>query len=205
MSWRDITLDDAQTCWEEMRGPMEFVIALSGSFKHSGSRDELASRFGAISQTKGRRYWSTTDNAWRILISDAYALQNANAIEPYPDFSVAEVLSGTPLYFMQDDTRSTGRNTYSMKTLTATEDRLVIITQNISEIRFAFFTLFETKALLSVYFLNRLGPTRWGYFSLTAIRKGFVDGNANSFVNRAAAFYRFLRGVAGDSEPPLAP
>ncbi len=204
-TWRNTIVEKSETCWEAMQGPMDFVIAISGRFKHGKSLEDIAARFGAISATKGLLYWSTTDTAWRTLISDAFALRNSETIESRRDFDAKEVLSGTPLYFMQDDTRSTGLNKYSLSASAPTRGRLVIRIENVTETRFLFLTLFEPKTLLSVHFIDRLGPNSWGYYGLSAVRKGFIDGNAKSFINRGAAFYRYLAGAAGDSEPPLAP
>ena len=76
---------------------------------------------------------------------------------------------------------------------------------NLTAIRFVFFPLFEPKSLRSLHFFEMLEPGVWGYTGISAIRDGSVEGYEKSLVNRAAAIYRFFRGIPADRDPPLAP
>jgi hypothetical protein len=91
-----------------------------------------------------------------------------------------------------------------MTTLASQPDRLVVEIVNRSAISFAFVTLFREEDLLSLQFLQRLDGDLWGYYGLSAVREGSVGGRTRSLVNRAGAFYRFLRGVPGNEGAPLA-
>lgn len=71
-------------------------------------------------------------------------------------------------------------------------DRLVIEIINLTKIRFTFLTLFEPKTLISIHFFDRLEPNIWGYYGLSAVQSGSIDGYEKSMINRAAAFFRFL-------------
>lgn len=201
--WQNVDLpkDD---CLGALTGAMSSVAALSGRFRFAGGVDGFAARFGAVSQTVGQIYWSTTDQKWRELVSEAFALSEADTDFKRPDFTAAEVRSGDRLYFAQNDTRSTGLNLYSLRALAADEDRLIVEVVNVSAISFTFVTLFDERGLLSLHFIERLEGDLWGYYGLAAVRDGSVAGHTDSLVNRAAAFYRFLRGVPGDEEVPLA-
>lgn len=204
-TWHGIALDPKETCSDTVRGPMQLVIALAGRFEGAQSLEALAARLGAVSSTKGLLYWSTTDGAWRELISDAFALETPAADTPRPDFGAEEVLSGRTLYFAQKDTRSTSLNVYSLRARTFGPNRLIVEIVNLTPIRFLLVTLFEPRSLLSVHFIERSPSGVWSYYGLSTIRAGSVDGHEASFINRAAAFYRFVREVPGDAAPPLAP
>lgn len=201
--WQTMVLPE-DSCLGALTGPMNSVAALSGRFRFAGTLDDLAARIGAVSATVGQLYWSTTDGDWRELISEATALKDAGIDLPRSDFTAAEVRSGATLYFAQDDTRSTGLNLYRMTALASRPDRLVVEIVNQSAISFAFVTLFQEQGLLSLHFLQRLDGDLWGSYSLAAVREGSVGGHTKSLVNRAGAFYRFLRGVPGDEGEPLA-
>lgn len=91
------------------------VVALAGQFSFSGSASDLLGRFGAISTLTGLRYWSVSENGWRVIISHATALEGPDLDRPRPVFSPAEMRSGTNLYFAHDDNRGSGEVVYRMK------------------------------------------------------------------------------------------
>lgn len=202
--WHDIELKDPAGCLGALAGRSAQVIALAGRFDGGFSRDDIVRRIGDVSATRGLRYWSTTDQRWRTLVTEAYALEDPVSGVRRPDFTVSEILSGRRLYFMQNDSRSTGPNTYSLAVQEVGANRLVVTMANVSAIRFTFVTLFEPHALVSMHFFDRTEEGAWRYYGISATRSGIGAGSTNSFVNRAAAYYRFLIGVAADSEPPLA-
>ena len=105
----------------------------------------------------------------------------------------------------QNDTRSTGLNVYSLSARSVAPDRLVVEVVNLTPIRFTLATMFKRQALRSVHFIDRLEKGLWGYYAITAVQAGAVDGQEKSFINRANAYYRYLIGKLPDSEPPLAP
>ena len=139
------------------------------------------------------------------MVSEAFALKHPTAETARPDFTATEILSGRTLYLAQDDTRSRGLNVYSLTAQLVGPDRLVVEIKNLTPVRFMLVTLFETHTLLSVHFIERIDRDLWGYYGLSAVRHGYVDGREKSFINRAAAFHRFLIGEPAAKEPPLAP
>jgi len=204
-TWQDIELGGPVECWGSLRGRMALVVALAGRFDGARSLAAIAARFGAISASDGLLYWSTTDQRWRPLIAQAFAVDDPQTLRRRSDFTAAEILSGRTLYFAQDDTRSTGRNIYSLTAREVGPDRLVVEIVNLTTIRFALLTLFEPRALRSRHFIERQAAGDWRYYGVSAVVAGAVAGHEGSFVNRAGAFYRFLIGAPGDAGPPLAP
>jgi hypothetical protein len=106
--------------------------------------------------------------------------------------------AGKVLYFEQVDNLSS-KAIYRMQIAEASVDRLVVIVENVSTIRYHFITLFHPDELQSAYFLDRESQDVWRYYSI--VRTGtnanrLLVGNESSAVNRAVAFYRYLEAVA---------
>lgn len=202
--WQDLELNDPAGCLGTLSGQLALVVALAGRFNGSLSRDDIITRIGEVSATRGLRYWSTTDQRWRTLVTESYAVEGPIGGIRRPDFTASELLSGDQLHFMQNDSRSSGPNTYSVTVRELGPNRFVATITNITAIRYIFVTLFKPQALVSVHFFDRTETGAWDYYGISAARSGIGTGNAKSFVNRAAAFYRFLIGMAADAEPPLA-
>ena len=51
------------------------LVALAASFRFDGNGKDLLGRFGAVSAFRGIQYWSASDKSWRVLITDAAALE----------------------------------------------------------------------------------------------------------------------------------
>lgn len=203
--WRDIDLKDGAGCRGALRGRMELVVALAGRFRGPRSIEAMAQHFGAISQTQGLRYWSVTDDDWRTLLSEAFALAGPDVGRRRSDFSAAEMLSGRALHSAQRDTRSTDLNLVRLVGRRVDAQRLVVESANVTPIRFLFVVLYPSEALRAIHVLDQLEPGLWGYYAVSTVRSGTLESDEKSFINRADAFYRFLARVPSDRNPPLAP
>src|SRR3954453_3743244 len=113
----------ACTGWRPL--PLRMLVAAAGRFRHQGTVENLLERFGAVSALTTIRYWSVSDQRWQNLITSASALAGPDAASRRSDFSVAEMRSGTDLYFAQHDNRSTGDVVYRLRVREVTPDRLV--------------------------------------------------------------------------------
>ena len=204
---RDIaTTWSAPACMTWAAQPFTVLTALAGSFKFDGTANDLLRRFGAISAWRGIQYWSVTDGRWDILIADATALDGTDPRSRRADFTLSELKPGAPLYFAQQDNRSSGAVVYRMSVDAIRPDRLVITAENISPVSVFIFTIFDVGDLKSTYIFQRLSPTLWGYYSLSGAREGaaLLISHDGSYLNRALAIYRHLAGIPGNQEPPLA-
>ncbi|HWT97833.1 MAG TPA: DUF6675 family protein [Terriglobales bacterium] len=180
------------------------MVALAGVFHDDTPMNSLAGRFGTISATKGIKYWSVTDKAWRVLITDATALTAAG--KRRPDFAAADVISGADLYFEQQDNRSSRPVIYRMHIGAFTPDRIEVSLENVTAVRVFGISVFDPGDLKSLYILQR-SSGGWSYYSLSIMANPGLWGSGSqpSFVNRAAAFYRHFIGLPTDQEPPAAP
>jgi uncharacterized protein DUF6675 len=174
-----------------------FVIAVSGRIGKAHAR-ELLARLGAVSGNKGVRYFSVTENAWRELIRDASALSDAIASHRRADFTADEVASGAPLYFVEEDNRSSEPVVYRMRALLASPDRIIVETANVTPISAMLVTLFPPESLVAAYMLSRLEGGEWGLYAISASTpqaSGMVSLATASYINRAQALYGHLAGI----------
>jgi|tagenome__1003787_1003787.scaffolds.fasta_scaffold20791501_1 hypothetical protein len=196
----------ACTGWRPL--PLRMLVAAAGRFRHQGTVENLLERFGAVSALTTIRYWSVSDQRWQNLITSASALAGPDAASRRSDFSVAEMRSGTDLYFAQHDNRSTGDVVYRLRVREVTPDRLVAETENASTVRYLLLPLAGPGDLQSLYFFERRSPDEWGYYSLARTGAGassLTTGHEASYVNRAVALFRYLAGLPTDQGPPAAP
>jgi hypothetical protein len=196
-----------QSCTGWATSGFDVLVALAGSFRHDGEVDELLARIGAISSLKGIRYWSTTDKAWRPLVTEAFALNGPDLELKGPDFTAAQFTTGRSLYFAQSDNRSTGRTIYRQRILVVDRARFALASENVTAVKMMVLTLFGAGDLQSVYFLERRSPGVWSFYSLSRTRNGssmLSGGHEASYINRAVAFYRHVAGIPTDQEPPAA-
>lgn len=185
-------------------GAGNLLVALAGTFNYAGSVDGLLDRFGAVSAVRGIRYWSVTDNDWRVLITETAGLDGPESNHRRPDFTASEMKLGLDLYFVQRDSRTTGEIVYKMRVREAGADHLVVEMQNVTPVRKFIVTLFGPGEIKFLYFLDRRAGRSWSVFALLSANSSFAESNAASFINRAAAFYRHFTGVPTDGAPPLA-
>jgi hypothetical protein len=185
------------------RGFATLVVTV-GRFRNSSGADDMIRRIGAISELKGVLYWSTTHKQWQTLIVDAYALSGPPGDRRRRDFSPDEIAESKYLYFQQADNLS-GKAIYRMRILSASPDRLVFDTENVTTMRYWLIPLFHPGEMQSIYFLERESQDVWRYYSITRTGKNantLTAGHEASSVNRALAFYRYLAGIPTDEEPP---
>ena len=188
--------------WSE--GTYRFVVALAGEMQAESSEDVLAG-LGAVSSTRGLRYWSVTDQAWQVLIEDAVALTRADDGEARVDFSAREMKVGEPLFFREKDNRSSAPVTYRMRVHEADAEHVLVETENVSSIRSLGVTMFPAESLRTAYFVRRRSARQWSLYLLsaaTADASRLVGLGHDSYVNRALAAYRHLANVPTPSDSP---
>ena len=181
-------------------------ITVAAVVRTSFDQKALIERFGAISQLRSAWYWSTTDQAWRPLVSTAYAVDSANAPKPRGDYSAADLAAGTSLHYSVTDTRSDLAINYSMQLTVGLDGQILLDTTNIDPVRKWGITLYGPKSVRTLYFLNELSPGVWSYYSITrAVPATFLaNGHEKSFINRAVALFRHYVGLSTKSDPPPA-
>ena len=175
----------------------KFVIAVAGRIPASDAT-ALRARLGAISTSRGMKYWSVTESAWRELIKDAAALTAVQGGRR-EDFAPAELTEGATLYFVEQDNRSDGPVTYAMHVIESKPDRLVVDTENVTPIRALLATLFPPHAMRTAYILTRIDSGTWGFYAISAATEhasGLVSLARSSYENRAKALFAHVAGVA---------
>jgi hypothetical protein len=180
--------------WPEAR--YRFVIAIAGRIEAADDAT-LKRRIGAISTSRGLRYWSVSEGAWRVLIKDAAALAAAGGARR-EDFAGDEIRPGAVLHFVEEDNRSSTPVAYRMRVLEATRDRIAVETQNVTTIESLLVPLFPPGALRAAYFMSRLEGNTWGFYAIsasTAEASAMVKLAKASYINRARALYGHFAGL----------
>jgi hypothetical protein len=182
------------------------LVTTVARFRYVPEAEGLLRRFGAISELAGIRYWSTTHKKWRTLIEHADALTDLESRQHREDFTPDEMKQGQILYFEQVDNLS-GKGTYRMNILAASEGRVVIDIENVSMMHYIFIPVIPPEEMQSIYFLDRESEGIWRYYGIIRIGRNAnqtLTGNESSAINRAVAFYRYQVGIPTDQDPPAA-
>ena len=204
VSWSNLkALPD--NCHIALQAPARLTVALAGYFDYSGTVSDLAARLGAISESKGMLYWSVSDDNWRKLITDAFALKTTDADSARADFTSQEILSGQILYSAQKDSRSWGTNVLGMRVVSSSAYNLVFKSYNETAVRMGPIKLIRSEDAQSVLFLGRVDDKTWEYYSLAVIKRSVLAARKKSLINRQYALFRLLTGQKQDEGPPLAP
>ncbi len=195
------------TAWQ--RGAATIVTGLARHFKFAGSADAMLSRFGAISSLVEIRYWSVTDSRWNNMFVRSVALAGPDSKKTRGDFSATELRSGRTFYFVAADNRS-GKDAVSrLHVATADREHLVIETENVTPLRWAFLTYAAPGSFQTWYFLDRDSDSTWRFYSLTRVLYAsslfgsFIPNK--SYINRAEAMSRYFSALPSDRDPPAAP
>ena len=200
-TWRKIELPrSACMPWS---GRSRLVVALGATISHAGDAPALLARFGAISSMRGLEYWSVTENARRVLLKDAWAVEGPDARQRRADFRVQEMTPGSDLYFVEVDNRSSEPVTYRMRVLYARDDAIAIETENTTPISAMGLQLIPPGALRAEYLLRRLDAGAWGFYGISTTSEaasGLVSLGEASYVNRAEALYRHFSGQAATAK-----
>jgi hypothetical protein len=169
------------------------------------SPEAIIARFGAISELQQVQYWSTTDAAWRPLVSAAFAVTSANNAQPRADYSSVELV-GPIRYYRISDTRTYGAVNYSLQLHPSAHGQIFVETTNMDPIRKWGITLYRPDGLHTLYFLSERSPGVWSYYSITrAIPATFLArGHEKSYLNRALALYRHYLLLPPTADPPAA-
>ena len=194
------------TCTGWRRHGYQMLLALAGSFRFPGTGDSLLTRFGRVSSLRAIKYWSEKDGGWRLLIDDAAALQTADPSSLRPDFTVSELKSGQPLYFFQDDNRSSGPVVYRMQVMQSDSERVVVAVENVSPIRAFLITWFPPRTLQSIYIFERREAGTWTLYALWRTgpeAQAVRSGHERTYASRALAFYRHVAGIPTDLSRPV--
>jgi hypothetical protein len=182
-------------------------ITVASVIRTTDDSSTIVERFGAISELRSVRYWSTADQQWRRLISSASAIAGGKLAQPRADYSVAELSGDKDLYYRVTDTRSGRATLYRLRLLRSQLGRVVVQTSNVEAIRQWGFTLYASGGLDTLYFLNERSPGVWSYYSITRVAPAslLAEGHEKSLINRAVALYRHYMRLPTDAEPPSAP
>jgi hypothetical protein len=183
-------------------GRSRLAISVAGEFAAAGGLDELLRRIGGFSHYSEIRFWAPTRHDWRPLVESAGLLSAAASATSSADASPDRFVAGRSLDYFEVD--ASGRSTYRMTVRERTPERVVLAIENTSAIRLMLVSLFDPGALQSVLFLEHHDGNLWRYYQATRAGDGtstMALGSTASYVNRLTAFYGYVAGQPGGSQP----
>ncbi len=173
------------------------LVLLAGRFRDDAGVQDILARFGAISRRTGMLYRSIGDSKSEPMITAAAAVTGPDAETRRGDFSVTELADGAPHYFVQQETVATGEIVYRLQVREITPRRLVLTIENTSPVRNYFIRLYDPGDLSATYYLDRLGPGEWGFYSLSGIEETSATGtHRDADAERAVAEFRHIVSMA---------
>ena len=208
-SWSQADLEKAAwqhaPCLHWTDGKMRMATALAATV-HAPSLDDLLARYGALSQYKSIRFWSTMHQDWEEFVTQAGFTDGPSANYTYPDLKAGDFTTGGDFYYYEIG--RAGRTVHHLTVRQRTADRAELITENVTPVKVAVFTVFEPHALKTATFIDRRGPQEWGYYQTIGVGEGsdfIAVHSASPYVNRLVALYRYMAGLKTDGAPPAAP
>ncbi|MDA0654691.1 MAG: hypothetical protein O3C09_04770, partial [Proteobacteria bacterium] len=131
------------------------------------------------------------------------------------DFALAELGAGADVFYRQRENTPAGDVVYRLRVRERTPDRLVINLANANTVRQRGFKLFDPGEYQFMYVVARERDSTWTYYGLmrSAVPSNpliglvwaILDDGGPSYINRTVAQFRFVAGIATDTEPPAAP
>lgn len=208
-SWSEADLDKSawqmSPCLRWSGGKTRLAAALSASVR-APSLDDLLNRYGALSKYTTIRVWSTMHQAWEPFASQAGFTDGLAATYTMPDLKAADFTPGKEFFYYEIDAR-TGRTIHHLIVGQRTADRVELITENLTPIKYSMFTVFEPHALRTATFIERRGAGEWGYYQTIGVGEGsdfIAVHSASPYINRLTALYRYMAGIPTDGAPPAA-
>ena len=198
------------TCTGWKSGPTKVLLAAAGRFSMAGDSADLVRRLASVSSLTRVVYWSTSRGTWRNLFKEAAALSRPDRNANRADFAESDLVPDAELYFWLEEDNPTAGVVYQLLVHERTPERLVFETVNLTPLkaRILFFRpeIAAAGEYRQLYYIEREADDSWRYYSL--VRMGAASSlggtSAANYLNRAAAYFRYLAGLRMDQEPPAA-
>lgn len=177
--------------------------AVVGTFSGAAIEDVLR-RVGAISAYSGLRYWSVTDRRLEPLITEAFAVDDAQGKVPRPDFDLPELVEGRNLFFFERDNRLSGPVLYRMQIVERNSTRLVIDIVNLSSAKAFLVNMFAPGDLRTALFISQAQDGTWSCYVLSGFHSGSFAGlfeNHKSHINRILSLYSRVAAAEASDLP----
>ena len=187
--------------------PFTVLIEATGETALTGGPYAILARLARISDLTTIRYWSTTRDRWRDLITESTALIGPDPAHRRTDFDEAELIASA-VFFLQEENTPLGAVTYRMSTRIVDKQTVVVKIDNALPARAALFTSVPSGHHEFLHTFKRHDNGTWSLYSLMRSGSGprlGASAGRKSYGNRAVALFRYLAGERTDGAPPLFP
>jgi hypothetical protein len=187
--------------------PARVVVTTLGRFQHTGNVDEILKRFADVSDMTSIQYWSVTKQKWKPLFKQSHALDPEENTQR-DNFQLQELMPGHHVQVQQTEAYLPAPLTLDWQILERTPDRLVITMTNTSDVKWMFSRVIAKGNYEFFYLLERETGSTWRFYNVSRLTGGNIVLSLlpnESYINRAAAIFRYVAGYPTDIEPPVAP
>lgn len=182
------------------------LVAAAGRMRSDGV-EGLLGRIAEISALPEIRFWSVMREAWQPLFKTASAVTGPDGRARRADFAAAELVTGAQLYMLADQNDPLDAIVQRLSVVERGPDRLVIELENVSSGHMALMEILPVGGARTLLHMQREAGDVWTFYSLIRVADRapeLLSPPRASWVNRAAALYRWFAGIPTDQEPPPA-
>jgi hypothetical protein len=182
-------------------------VAAAGRLREPHGIEGLVTRIARVSVLPQIQFWSVTRDEWLPLFEKAIAVTGSDGEVARADFAPEELVSGSTVYMLADQNDPLGDIVQSLHVRDRTADRLVVELANVSSGRMALMEVLPVGAGRTLLHMEREAGEVWTFYTLINVADRVPDvltPPRGSWVNRAAALYRWFAGIPTDQEPPAA-
>lgn len=156
------------------------------------SIDEVSRIVRSISKMKGMEYYSNTQQAWDILYSESYRIENPDSDEALPDLLEGSA-AGLKLYCFQNE-HSFGKSKYEL-TYNQNDKEVSVMFQNVDDLKYKFITAVKKGNMNINLVVIDCGDSFLVYMVIQAriIRWSVLEKRMNKSLNaRLDAIYKWF-------------
>lgn len=182
------------------------LVAAAGRLR-SAHVEGLLGRIAEISALPEIRFWSVMRDAWQPLFETASAVTGPDGRTHRADFSPAELVTGARLYMLADQNDPLDAIVQRLTVIERGSDRLIVELENVSSGHMALMEILPVGGARTLFYMQREVDDIWTFYSLIRVADRAPDllsPPRASWINRAAALYRWFAGIPTDQEPPPA-
>lgn len=183
------------------------LVEASGRLRQTGGVEDLLRRVATVSALPRIQFWSVTRGQWLPLFKMAEAVTDREGKMGRPDFSSDELRKGATVYMLSDQNDPLGDIVQSLTIRERSADLLTIELTNVSSGTLAMIEVLPVGGARTLVDIRREAGDVWRFYTLISVADkapSLLSPPRASWINRAAALYRWFAGIPTDQEPPPA-
>jgi hypothetical protein len=188
---------------------IDTVVTSMGRFREPGGMDAISERIARISARLAIKTYNPHDQTYKPLFINAFALSDGMTANPdarRADFSGADLTAGRTLRYWEEENSLLEGASYRLTVRERTPNRIVYSVVNEGPLAALLVTAVRPGGMRQLYVVEREQGDVWHFYGFVEAetRLGPLNVSPAAYINRAAAYYRYISGQPTDRDPPLA-